>query len=216
MGYSGATGASIKMLANLIHYGLVAKAGKGSVRVTETAVDILHPNSPGDRRKALHQAGMSPSFFQSIRTNFPDGMPTETWLRSFMVRQEFSVAAIEPAMTSYLETCRYLQNENAYESHGAPPPPPIDSDEIEELDGAEDMEAESDRDQRHAPPRREPMPTARRSSGVDEITERTVFTEEGGLGQYIVLKASGEVTDDMLEALEDYVKRQRKRLSRAD
>lgn len=42
--------------------------------------------------------------------------------------------------------------------------------------------------------------------------ERVVFIEEGRPGQYLKLIASGEVDDGLLEALEDYVKRQRKRL----
>jgi hypothetical protein len=46
--------------------------------------------------------------------------------------------------------------------------------------------------------------------------ERIVFVEEGETGQYLRLLASGEVTDYLLEALEDYVKRQRKRLLKAD
>jgi hypothetical protein len=43
--------------------------------------------------------------------------------------------------------------------------------------------------------------------------ERIVFTEESNLQNYLKLVASGEVDETMLEALEDYVKRQKKRLS---
>ena len=43
--------------------------------------------------------------------------------------------------------------------------------------------------------------------------ERVAFTEEGQPGQYLKLIASGDVDDSMLEALEDFVKRQRKRLA---
>ena len=43
-------------------------------------------------------------------------------------------------------------------------------------------------------------------------SERIVFTEEGSPNQYLKLVASGEVDDGLLEALEDFVKRQRKRL----
>ena len=41
--------------------------------------------------------------------------------------------------------------------------------------------------------------------------ERIVFTEETNPQTYVKLVASGEVDDSLLEALEDYVKRQRKR-----
>ncbi len=42
--------------------------------------------------------------------------------------------------------------------------------------------------------------------------ERIVFTEESGPQNYLKVIASGDVDDTMLEALEDYVKRQKKRL----
>ena len=42
--------------------------------------------------------------------------------------------------------------------------------------------------------------------------ERVAFVEESQPGQYLKLIASGTVDDYMLEALEDYVKRQRRRL----
>jgi hypothetical protein len=43
--------------------------------------------------------------------------------------------------------------------------------------------------------------------------ERVVFTEESNPQNYLKLVASGEVDETMLEALEDYVKRQKKRLA---
>ena len=42
--------------------------------------------------------------------------------------------------------------------------------------------------------------------------ERVVFTEESNPQNYLKLIASGDVDGTMLEALEDYVKRQKKRL----
>lgn len=42
--------------------------------------------------------------------------------------------------------------------------------------------------------------------------ERVVFTEEADPQRYIKLVAAGEVDETLLDALTDYVKRQRKRL----
>jgi hypothetical protein len=42
--------------------------------------------------------------------------------------------------------------------------------------------------------------------------ERVVFTEESNPQNYLKLIASGEVDATMLEALQDYVKHQKKRL----
>ncbi len=45
--------------------------------------------------------------------------------------------------------------------------------------------------------------------------ERVVFAEETGAAQYLKLVASGDLDDSLLEALEDYIKRQRRRLEAA-
>jgi glucose/arabinose dehydrogenase len=45
--------------------------------------------------------------------------------------------------------------------------------------------------------------------------ERIVFTEESNPHNYLKLVASGDVDEMMLEALEDYVKRQKRRLGAA-
>lgn len=42
--------------------------------------------------------------------------------------------------------------------------------------------------------------------------ERIVFAEETGQSQYLKLVAAGEMDDSLLEALEDFIKRQRRRL----
>ena len=48
------------------------------------------------------------------------------------------------------------------------------------------------------------------------IAERVVFVEEGAPGSYLKLIASGEYDDFLLEALEDFVSRQRRRLQARD
>ena len=46
--------------------------------------------------------------------------------------------------------------------------------------------------------------------------ERVVFTEESDPQNYVKLIASGAVDDSLLEALDDFVKRQRKRLKKVE
>lgn len=132
LGYSGLSGASDKALGSLGHYGLLEKAGKGQVRVTQTAVDILHPESSEGRRAALNRAAFSPSVFAEIRAHFSDGPPSEGALKSWLMREEFLDRAINPVTKSYLETCSYLEQEKAIESGGP------SSDEDAKLDELED------------------------------------------------------------------------------
>lgn len=118
MGYSGQSGAADKALASLAHYGLVEKAGKGQTRVTQLAVDILHPDTQEQRKKALAEAAYTPSIFAEIRERFQDGHPSESALRSWLVRENFLDRAIGPVVSSYMETLRYLEQEGAFESGG--------------------------------------------------------------------------------------------------
>ena len=119
MGYSGLTGRSLKVLAALLQFGLLSKAGKGEVKVTQTAVDILHGIEPQDRNAALLKAGTAPALFQELHERFPDGPPSENAIRSYLIQQGFADVAIGPAITAYMDTYHHLENISESKSHGA-------------------------------------------------------------------------------------------------
>jgi hypothetical protein len=50
------------------------------------------------------------------------------------------------------------------------------------------------------------------SSFAPPSNERVVFSQESGANQYFKLVASGNVNNALLEALEEYVKREQKRV----
>lgn len=118
IGYSGQSGASDKALASLAHFGLLEKAGKGETRVSQLAVDILHPDNPADRRAALRKAGLKPGIFQEIYDRYEGRLPSEEALRSYLLRANFQNIAINPVVNSYAETFRFLEQEKAFESGG--------------------------------------------------------------------------------------------------
>lgn len=138
MGYSGISGAADKALATMMHFGLLERTGKGEVRISQAAVDILHPDSEAQRKQALYEAAYRPQLFSTLRARFPEGASGST-LKSFLVRENFLDRAIAPALSSYEDTCSYLKQEGAYESRG------LDGDEAEEssLDDFEDTEVEA-------------------------------------------------------------------------
>jgi len=115
IGYSGRSGAADKALATLAHYGLVEKAGKGQVRVTQLLVDIAYPDSDEDRREALRNAGGNPKIFQTIRDRF-DGSPSETALEAWLKREDFLERAIRPVTRAYLDTMQFLEQSKVFES----------------------------------------------------------------------------------------------------
>ncbi len=118
IGYGGLSGAADKTLATLAHYGLLERAGKGQTKVTQTAIDILHPDSEEDRRAALMEAAFAPAVFEQIKNRFDGGKPSEAALRSWLVREGFLDRAIGPVAKSYMENYQFLEQEKAFESGG--------------------------------------------------------------------------------------------------
>ena len=118
MGYSGLTGRSMKVLAALIQFGLLDKTGKGDVRVTQRAVEILHGIDQADRDEAMLEAAYRPQLFRDIHERFPDGIPSESVIRSFLIQQDFMDVAIGPAINAFMETYRAVEHIRESESHG--------------------------------------------------------------------------------------------------
>lgn len=117
MGYTGLTGRTLKLLGALSQFGLLEKVAKGQVRVSRTAVSILHPSSDEERAEALGRAGRSPALFKRIRDAFPED-PSERTITSFLIREGFTDSAIPSVLKSYRETNRFLASEGVAESHG--------------------------------------------------------------------------------------------------
>lgn len=116
MGYSGLTGRTLKLLGSLSQYGLLEKAGKEKVRVTPTAVSILHGLTNDEKIAALSKAAGSPPLFRRIRDNFDD--PSVQTITSFLMQEGFTDTAIAPVLKSYSETNAFLAAHGVSESHG--------------------------------------------------------------------------------------------------
>ena len=190
---------SLTILAGLIQFGLIEKAGKGGVRVSRTTVEILHGLTDEIKKSALLKAGTSPALYQDIVDRFPDGMPPENALRSYLIQRDFGDVAIGPAVSSFLETYRMLEDAKVFNSHGREDETDAES-ELQGEDGGKEL-----------PPTPPPPPAQRGGYQVME-GERVVFSEEIGTASYLKLVANGEMNGDLLDALEDFIRRQKKRI----
>lgn len=113
MGYRSLNGASAQVLASLSQYGLLETAGRGQVRLTSLAIDLIEPQSAEDRAKALAQAAYSPKLFAELKERFPTTIPSEANLRAYLIRQQFQPSALKAVIPAYLRTCEYLSAQNA-------------------------------------------------------------------------------------------------------
>lgn len=122
IGYSGLSGPANKALAALAQYGLVERAGKGEMRVTERARAILHPNDDAEKRIELQAAALEPSLFREMQDRWPNMIPPEDGVISYFNRRGFNPSAIRPAARAYLQTLLYLEEVNDSDSHGSESP----------------------------------------------------------------------------------------------
>lgn len=169
IGYTGKSGASDKALAALAHFGLTEKVGKGSVRVSQLAMDILHPDpsDPNGKERALFEAGMKPQLYKELRAQFPDHV-SEGTLRSYLVRIGFNDTSLPPAMAAYTDTLSFLEQSKAFESGGIGADDSTESDPQVNDAGASMDEANTMERPMAAPPSPPLTQAARLESGEAE------------------------------------------------
>ena len=104
LGFGGLNGAALKVLSALLKYGLLDDVGAGECRVSDTAINILAPNSEQEKRKAIELAAFSYPLFAEFRERWEGSMPSEESLRAYLVRRHFSETAIKSVLESYKDT----------------------------------------------------------------------------------------------------------------
>jgi hypothetical protein len=105
-GYQGTNGASLRVLGALRQFGLLEVPTPGTVRVSSDAlVLILEPTGSVEYRGALSSVAMRPAIFRVLAQQYPDGLPSEAAIVSFLVRTEnFSAEAARVVIGSYRDT----------------------------------------------------------------------------------------------------------------
>jgi len=116
IGYTSLNGASATALASLKQFGLTTDAGKGMIRLSDLALDLIEPESEEARAHAVAVAAFHPDLFAALRERFPKA-PSESNLRAHLVRQGFTSAAVKSIVPAYLGTCEYAASTEETESH---------------------------------------------------------------------------------------------------
>ena len=119
LGYSGLSGASDTSIATIVQYGLLERTGKGEMKVSKLAVDILMPETPHQQQEAINRAALSPPLFSEIWNHFEKRQPSPEALRTYLYRREFQDRAIDPVLKSFAPTIDMMKQQNESESGGA-------------------------------------------------------------------------------------------------
>lgn len=197
------------ILASLRYFGFLEYTGPADARqvvITDEGRNLLRAQQELTKRGIIQRAALRP---KEIAKFWPiwgsDRPPDEVCLDELVLRNGFSSRGAPLFLASYDATISFagLSSTDKIASNS-----PAGTGAGDGAKATAD-EAEPSADPPPPPVNREPA-SQRRIAIMDG--ERIVFTEEGQPNQYLKLIASGEVDGGLLEALEDFVKRQRKRL----
>lgn len=204
-GYGAKSSGGREIRAALKYFGLISVEGDnetGKVKLTETALRVLldQREDQSEKKALIRRIALTPAIHKKLVEQFPEGIKSDaSTVHHLIFEEHYSQVAAAQLVAEFKETAAFAE---LYE-------PANMVDKLDENDGKKASVADA-----QLPPSGSRTPPASTGSQVKAMPgERIVFTEEGQPGQHLKLVASGEVDDVLLEALEDFVKRQRKRLA---
>jgi hypothetical protein len=188
-------------LAALRSFGFATYDGVGPKRMVLVSPEgrtYLRAQQDSVKTAAIKQAALRPKIIRKFWALWGADRPVDAVaLDTLILDNAFSDNGARAFLKVYDDTVAYAKLSTA--------------DKVNAEVGEEGDEEEDENGGKRDDPPPPPPPPGNKVKLMDG--ERVAFTEEGQPGQYLKLVASGEVDDTMLEALEDFVKRQRKRLA---
>jgi hypothetical protein len=194
-----------RIAAALRYFGLLEYQGAGKERtiaISEEGRKYLRAQQEETKREVIKAAALRPKQIADCWGLWSNDRPADAACIDDLVQNRaFSVAGARDFLKVYDSTISYA---------GLTPSDKVDpaanaGGAEEELDGSKGKTGTG-----FKPPPPPPFQPHGKVKLMDG--ERVVFTEESNPQNYVKLIASGDVDATMLEALEDYVKRQKKRL----
>lgn len=103
MGFKSLSGPARVAIGALRQYGLIEKADKGHIRLSDLAIRILLADQATDRQAALQEAATTPELFQELAKNHSDG--SENAIRTFLLTKKgFADDGARKAARAFRET----------------------------------------------------------------------------------------------------------------
>jgi len=197
------------MAAALRYYGLLEYQGAGkdrTIAVSEEGRKYLRAQQEETKQEVIKAAALRPKQIAVFWQHWSNARPADPACIDDLVQNHgFSVAGARDFLKVYDSSISFA---------GLSDSDKVDPDK--QIDGTGNEEQGSGWTTKPIWPKSQATPPPAAPHGKVNLMdgERIVFTEESNPHNYLKLVASGDVDETMLEALEDYVKRQKKRLAR--
>jgi hypothetical protein len=109
IGYSKATGPSLRAIAALAQYGLTKESGTGDSRtiaLSDLAINYLLSHEDSERADLLRQAALKPTVFQHLWEHYGPILPNnDEAIKSHLIREKnYNAAAVGELVASYRDT----------------------------------------------------------------------------------------------------------------
>lgn len=214
-GYGAKSSGGRDTRSALRYFGLIVIEGDGEtgkVKLTEDALRVLldERENQSEKKAIIRRMALNPAIHKKLLERFPAGIKSDATVEHYLVFEGgYNKSAAGEVVAEFKETADFAElfkpamMSDKLITLGSENDQPQGSDEKSWVGGGADIK----------PPKDLPRQQGQQVRIME--SERVVFTEEGQPSQYLKLIASGDVDDGLLEALEDYVKRQRKRLKAA-
>jgi hypothetical protein len=188
-----------RTLAALGYFGLLEYKGTGENRyiaISEEGRKYLRAQQEQTKQEVVKAAALQPKQIAKFWADWGDDRPSDpACIDELTMKNGFSDVGARGFLKVYDATISFAKLS--------------DSDKIAK--NLRDEEFESEGGEGHEPLPTPPPPPAQGKVRIMD-GERVVFTEESNPQQYVKLVVSGDVDEALLDALQDYVKRQKKRL----
>jgi hypothetical protein len=217
-GMSPTSSGPIQTVGALRQYGLVEDESTGptrKIKLTHDALRIILDRVPtsDSRREALRRAFFSAKIFAELWERWHSDLPSNQTMINYLVLERrlsnqapFSEQAASELLANYRASLSFASIEDA----PTVSPSATETEEMATMDSTPAREAQSES---HGHSTFSARPSAP-SAPMKMATERVVFVEEGEPNQYLKLTVSGDLDEILLDALSDYVTRQKRRLNR--
>jgi hypothetical protein len=201
-GYGEKSSGGREARAAMRYYGLISVEGDGEtgkVKLTDDALRILLDTREDqtEKKSVIRRLALTPAIHMKLAEKYSEGLPSDSNIEHFLVFDEgFNPTAAKEVIAVFKETAAYA---GIFE--------PVTIADKSSGGGGK----AGSQDIRGTSGTRPPPDNQQRGKIMDG--ERVVFTEESDPQVYLKVVASGEVDELLLDALDDYVKRQRRRLA---
>jgi hypothetical protein len=199
-GFSEKSSGGRETRAALRYFGLISIEGDsetGKVKLTDDAYRVIMDTREDQTEKntIVRRLALTPAIHQKLAAQYPEGIKSDSTAVHFLMFDEgYSPTAAAQLIEEFKATATFSR--------------------LFEPDTILDKQETGSANDRPAPVKQgEPaVQTAAKGQVKLMQSERVAFTEESNANVYVKLVISGEVDDLLLDALDAYVKRQRKRL----